>query len=218
MAAYRIVLADDHVIFRQGMKRLIDEAPGIMVVGEANDVSELFARVDQLNPDLVILDISMPDIGGIAATREIVKQHPSVNVLILTMHKNREYLYHAISAGAQGYLLKEDSDIELFSAIDTIRKGEVYVTRLLTGELAGDLASMLKGNRKPSVTILTKREKEILKLIAEGKLNKEIAGLLHISIRTVENHRANIMKKLDTNKTAGLVKYAIQHGIMELTF
>lgn len=218
MGTYRIVLADDHVIFRQGMKRLIEETPGMKVVGEAKDATELLARLVELNPDLAILDISMPDIGGIAATREIVKRYPHIPVLILTMHKNKEYLYHAISAGARGYLLKEDSDIELFSAIDTIRSGGVYVTRLLTGEMSEDISSILKGKHKPSITILTVREKEILKLIAEGKLNKEIAALLNLSIRTVENHRANIMKKLNINNTAELVKYAIQQGITDLTF
>lgn len=217
METYRIVLADDHVIFRQGMKRLIEETPEIKVVGEAKDAAELLARLDELNPDLAILDISMPDIGGIAATRKIVKRYPHIPVLILTMHKNKEYLYHAISAGAKGYLLKEDSDIELFSAIDTIRNGGVYVTRLLTGEMAEDISSIHEGKRKPSVSILTIREKEILKLIAEGKLNKEIAALLYISIRTVENHRANIIKKLNINNTAELVKYAIQQGITDLT-
>ena len=218
MESYRIVLADDHVIFREGMKRLIQEEPGLEVVGEANDGSELLERLNDLDPDLVILDISMPDTGGIEAAREIKKHHPHLKVLILTMHKKKEYLYHAISAGAQGYLVKEDSDIELFSAIETIRKGDVYVTHLLTGELAEDLSSIFKVDGKRSMDSLTKREKEVLKLIAEGKLNKEIADLLFISVRTVENHRANILRKLKLKKTADLVRYAIGHGIIELTF
>jgi len=218
MQAYRIVLADDHVIFRQGMKRLIQEEPGLEVVGEAKDGAELLEQLNDLKPDLVILDISMPDTGGIEAAREIRKHHPNLKVLILTMHKKKEYLYHAISAGAQGYLVKEDSDIELFSAIETIRKGDVYVTHLLTGELAEDLSSIFKVDGKRSMESLTTREKEVLKLIAEGKLNKEIADLLFISIRTVENHRANILRKLKLKKTADLVRYAIGHGIIELTF
>jgi len=218
MQAYRIVLADDHVIFRQGMKRLIQEEPGLEVVGEAKDGAELLEQLNDLKPDLVILDISMPDTGGIEAAREIRKHHPNLKVLILTMHKKKEYLYHTISAGAQGYLVKEDSDIELFSAIETIRKGDVYVTHLLTGELAEDLSSIFKVDGKRSMESLTTREKEVLKLIAEGKLNKEIADLLFISIRTVENHRANILRKLKLKKTADLVRYAIGHGIIELTF
>jgi DNA-binding NarL/FixJ family response regulator len=215
---YRIVLADNHVIFRQGMKRLIDEEPGLEVVGEANDGSELVNRLHDFKPDLVILDISMPEIGGIDAAREIRNHHPNVKVLMLTMHNNMEYLYHAISAGAQGYLLKEDSDIELFSAIETIQKGGVYVSRLLSGELTGGLSDLCKGKGKLTGKPLSNREIEILKLIAEGKLNKEIADLFEISVRTVEKHRANILKKLNLNKTVELVRYAIQHGIAELTF
>jgi len=200
------------------MKRLIQEEPGLEVVGEAKDGAELLEQLNDLKPDLVILDISMPDTGGIEAAREIRKHHPNLKVLILTMHKKKEYLYHTISAGAQGYLVKEDSDIELFSAIETIRKGDVYVTHLLTGELAEDLSSIFKVDGKRSMESLTTREKEVLKLIAEGKLNKEIADLLFISIRTVENHRANILRKLKLKKTADLVRYAIGHGIIELTF
>ena len=149
---------------------------------------------------------------GIEATREIKSLHPDVKVLILTMHRKKEYLYHAVSAGAQGYLLKEDSDVELFSAIETIRKGGFYVTRLLAGELVEDISHMYKGNTQLPSEPLTTREREVLKLIAEGKSNKEIANLLFISIRTVENHRANIMKKLNLNKTAEIVKYAILKG------
>jgi DNA-binding NarL/FixJ family response regulator len=218
MQTYRIILADDHVIFRQGMKRLIEEEPGLEVIGEVNDGSELLERLNDLKPDLVILDISMPGTGGIEAAHEIRKRYPHLKVLVLTMHKKKEYLYHAISAGAQGYLVKEDSDIELFSAIETIRNGGVYVTHLLTGELAEDLSNLFKGNRKLFVESLSKREREVLKLIAEGKLNKEIADLLFISVRTVENHRANILRKLKLKKTAELVRYAIGHGIVELTF
>ena len=188
------------------------------VVGEANDGSELLNRLNDLKPDLLILDISMPDADGFWVTQEIRKHHPHLKILILTMHKRKEFLYHAISAGAQGYLVKEDSDIELFSAIEAIRKGDVYVTHLLTGKLAEDLSNLSKRNGKLSVGSLTMREKEVLKLIAEGKFNKEIADLLNISIRTVENHRANILRKLKLNKTAALVRYAIQHGITELPF
>ena len=212
MLPYRIVLADDHVMFRQGIKRIIEETEGLEVVGEANDGFELLNLLKELKPDIVFLDISMPNIRGIEATQEIKSLHPDVEVLILTMHRKKEYLYHAISAGAKGYLLKEDSDVELFSAIDTIRKGGFYVTRLLAGELAEDISHLYKGNAQLPSEPLTTREREVLKLIAEGKSNREIASLLYISIRTVENHRANIMKKLKLNKTAEIVKYAILKG------
>jgi len=209
-----IVLADDHVLFREGMKRLIEEMPGVEVVGEASDGLELLNLLKELTPDMAIIDISMPNLRGIEAAREVRALYPDTKVLILTMHKNKEYLYHAISAGAQGYLLKEDSDIELFSAIETIRNGGIYVTRLLSGELAEDLSQICRGKGQILEEPLTTREREVLKLIAEGKSNSEVADLLCISTRTVENHRANLMKKLRLKKTADLVRYAIQKGIV----
>ena len=217
MLPYRIILADDHVMFRQGMKRIIDETKGLAVVGEANDGFELLELLKKLEADMVLLDISMPNIRGIEATREIKSLYPHVKVLILTMHRKKEYLYHAIAAGAEGYLLKEDSDVELFSAVKTVRKGGFYVTRLLAGELAQDISHMYKGNRELPSDPLTTREREILKLIAEGKSNKEIAKLLFISMRTVENHRASIMRKLNLSNTAEIVKYAILKGYTSLT-
>jgi len=217
MLPYRIVLADDHVMFRQGIKRIIEETEGLEVVGEASDGLELLELLKKLEPDMVLLDISMPNIRGIEATREIKSLYPDVRVLILTMHRRKEYLYDAMAAGAQGYLLKEDSDVELFSAVKTIRKGGFYMTRLLVGAMAEDISHMYKGNAEFPSEPLTTREREIIKLIADGKTNREIGDLLFISIRTVENHRANIMKKLNLNKTAEIVKYAILMGYTSLT-
>lgn len=216
MAAYRIILADDHVIFRQRMKRLIDAEPGLEVVGEASDGNELLQCLQKGEPDMAILDISMPGMGSIGMTREIRRQYPHVKVLILTMHKNSEYLYAAIATGAHGYLLKEDSDIELFKAIKSIRKNKTYITGKLEGDLAGGISHLAKGRGRPASSSLSAREQQVLQLIAEGKLNREIAEILNISVRTVENHRAKIMKKLNLNKTADLVRYAIQQGIIEL--
>jgi len=214
---YRIVLADDHVIFRRGMKRLIDEDPDLEVAGEASDGIELINLLDTFEPEMVILDISMPGMGGIGVTREIRRHHPRVKVLILTMHKNTEYLYTAIATGAHGYLLKEDSDIELFEAIRTIRAGKNYITGKLTGELASDVSKIVKDKGRLPQKPLTSRERQVLQLIAEGKLNREIALILDISVRTVENHRAKVMKKLNLSKTADLVRYAIQQGITDVT-
>jgi len=216
MEAYRIILADDHALFRKGIKRLIKEIPGLEVIAETNDGLELLKLLNEMKADMVLLDISMPNLRGLEATHEIKALHPDVKVLILTMHKNKEYLYSAISMGAAGYLLKEDSDVELFSAIETIRKGGIYVTRRLAGELIGDLSRTGKGNRHSPGEHLTTRETEILKLIAEGKANKDIAVILCISTRTVETHRANIMRKLNLNKTADLVRYALLSGVSEL--
>ncbi len=212
VSPYRILLADDHVMFRQGIKRILEGVDGLEVVGEVGDGLKLLDMVKKSPPDMVILDISMPSLRGLEATREIKATNSGVKVLILTMHKDSEYLYHAISAGADGYLLKEDADTELFSAIEKARQGEKYVSPLLSGELANDLGQICHKGRKPSMEPLTTREREILKLIAEGKSSKEVAGLLFISIHTVQNHRANIMGKLKIRKAADLVRYAIRKG------
>ena len=213
MATYCIVLADEHILFRQGVKRIIDEMPETRVVGEANDGQEAIELVKKLLPDLAILDISMPKLSGLEACREIRHLFPTVKILMLTMHKDREYLYHAISAGAQGYLIKEDSDEELFAAIGTIRKGAIYVTKALAGAISTDVSALFRGGERKFFRFLTAREREVLKFICEGKSNSEMAEILRISIRTVETHRANIMKRLDLRNTAELVRYAIQNGL-----
>jgi len=158
---------------------------------------------------MIILDISMPNLRGVEAIYEIKRIHPETKVLMLTMHKDKEYLYQTISAGADGYFLKKDADAELFSAIEKIRKGSMYVSPSLSEESSGDWEQIRQGFRKP---ILTTREREVLNLIAAGKSNKEIAEHLFISVHTVERHRANIMDKLNLKNTADLVKYAIQKG------
>jgi DNA-binding NarL/FixJ family response regulator len=196
------------------MKLLIERMPDVEVVGEAGDGLELLNLLKELAPDMAIIDIARPNLRGIEAAREIKMSHPLTKVLILTMHKSKEYLYHSISAGADGYLLKEDSDVELLTAIDKIRNGETYVTRILAGELAEDLSKMYRGQSPIPREPLTTREREILKMVSEGKSNNEVAALLSISVRTVENHRANIMKKLKLKKTADLVRYAVKEGLV----
>jgi DNA-binding NarL/FixJ family response regulator len=210
---YRIVLADEHLLFRQGMKRIINAMPEMRVVGEASEGQEAIELVRKLLPDLAILDISMPKLSGIEACREIRRLFPDVKILVLTMHKDREYLYQAISAGAQGYLLKEDSDEELFAAIGTIRKGAIYVTKALAGVVSTDISALFRGGERHLPRSLTAREREVLKFICEGKSNSEVAEVLRISVRTVETHRANMMNKLDLKNTAELVRYAVQNGL-----
>ncbi|SPD74909.1 Oxygen regulatory protein NreC [uncultured Desulfobacterium sp.] len=213
MKPYRIMLADDHVLFRQGIKNILENAVDLTVVGEAGDGIKLLELLKKTIADLVVLDISMPNLRGIEAAREIKAVSPDTKVLILTMHREKEYVYHAVSAGAEGYLLKEDADTELFAAIENIRKGKPYISPLLSGELTREfIQASRKGSPLSPSTPLTLREREILKLIAEGASNKDIADLLYISIRTVENHRANIMRKLGIKQTANLVKYAIREG------
>jgi len=215
MKSYHILLADDHVLLRQGLKNIIEKMADLKIVGEAGDGLELLQLLHKLTPHLIILDISMPHLRGLEAIREIKAIHPGVKVLMLTMHKDREYLHEAISAGAQGYLLKEDADTELYSAIQAIRQGKLYLSPFFSRGLIEDWAQNLRRelNLSPEEA-LTTREREIAKLIAEGKSSKEIADLLFISPRTVERHRANIMEKLNLRKTADLVRYAMEKGFV----
>ena len=159
MKPYRIVLADDHKMFRLGVKQIIDEIDDLEITGEVGDGLELLGLLKKSTPQMVILDISMPNLRGIEATREIKMIDPDVKILILTMHKNKEYLYHCFSAGAEGYLLKEDTDTELFSAIETIRRGGIYISPVLSMELADDLSKIYTGTQRPPLERLTIRER-----------------------------------------------------------
>lgn len=212
MTSYRIVLADDHNILRDGIKHIIQEKPDWIVIGEASDGFELLRLLKRQKVDMILLDISMPGMRGIEATREIKSSHPEIKIVILTMHKKRSYIRHALAAGADGYLLKETTGKELFAAITCIRNGGSYVSKSLSKDLTSEMLKIYRGGVKHRKELLTNREKEILKLIAEGRTSKEIAELLFISIFTVNNHRANIIKKLKMKKTADLVKYAIHEG------
>lgn len=216
MQPYRVILADDHVMFRQGIKRLLVDMKGIEVIAEAGDGLELLALLRKARPEMVILDISMPHLRGLEAAKEIKTSFPQIKILILSMHKNAEYFYNAISSGAEGYLLKEDADRELYTAIEKIRRGERYVSPILSEELSKDIVELRDGYRKRPVEDLSVREKEILKLVAEGKTSPEIADLLCISVRTVQNHRANIMRKLNIKNTTDLLRYAYRRGYTSL--
>ena len=209
MEVCSIVLADDHVMFRKGVKRIIEETPSLEVVGEANDGLELLRLLKDRLPELVILDISMPHLRGLEATREIKKLYPRVKIIFLTMHRSREFLQQALEAGAEGFLLKEDADFDLLRAIQAVRGGKKFISPLLATEMA-DLAL----RDKPADTDpLTLREKTIVKLLAEGKSPKEIADLLYISVFTVRRHRDNIMRKLNLKRLADLIRYALSRGI-----
>jgi DNA-binding NarL/FixJ family response regulator len=210
MERYRIVLVDDHVLVRQGLRRILEEKADLEVVGEASDGLELLNLLGHVTPHMVILDIFMPNLRGIEAIHEIKKIHPDVKVLILTMNKDKEYLYLALSAGAKGYLLKEDADKEVMM----VRQGKTYISPFFSEGVVDDLVQIGKGDAKTvfETDPLTNREREVLKLIAEGKSSKEIANALFISIFTVNNHRASIMEKLNLKKATDLVKYAIRKG------
>jgi len=218
MSPYRIVLADDHVMFRKGIKSILEKNKDFVVVGEAGDGLELLELLKNVTADMVILDISMPHLRGIEATEEIKMISEDVKVLILSMHKDKEYVRSAISAGAEGYLVKEDADTELFSAIEKIQQEGRYLSPLLLDELTDKLFEMnKKGRLLQEDEPLTTREREVLKLIAEGLSNKDIADRLFVSVRTIEHHRAHIMRKLNIKSTANLVKYAIRKGYTSST-
>jgi DNA-binding NarL/FixJ family response regulator len=217
MIMYKIVLAEDHVLVREGIKKIIEALPGLQVVGEVGDGRELIKLLKRLAVDMVILDISMPSLPGIEATREIKQEYPTVKVLILTMHKKKEYLHNAMDAGVDGYLLKEDAPKELLNAIEKIRQGMLYVSPLLASDLANLYVKSQRQEEAEPVEPLTPREIEIIKMIAEGKSSKEMAEIMFLSFRTIQNHRAKIMKKLNLKKNTDLVKYAIHKGYTATT-
>jgi DNA-binding NarL/FixJ family response regulator len=202
MGSYGIIITDDHYLFRQGLKKIMEGVGDLDIIGEAGDGLELMLLLDRVSPQMIVLDLSMPNLHGIEALSVIKAKHATTKVLILSMHG--EYLHQALLAGADGYLLKEDTDRELFSAIDHVREGRIYVSPRLTGEL-------LEKRTDPS-ELLTSREREVLKLIVHGKSNKEIAETLFISIRTVESHRASVLHKLNLKNTADIVRYAMEKG------
>jgi DNA-binding NarL/FixJ family response regulator len=214
MIMYKIVLAEDHVLVREGIKKIIEALPGLQIVGEVGDGLELLELLKGLAVDMVILDISMPSLPGIEVTREIKKAYPGVKVLILTMHKKKEYLNNAIAAGVDGYLLKEDAPKELLNAIEKIRQGMIYVSPLLSSDLATLYVQSRRQDLGDPFEPLSPREIEIITLIAEGKSSKEIASILFLSFRTIQNHRTKIMKKLNLKKNTDLVRYAIRKGYM----
>ena len=212
MSPYQIILADDHLMFRNGIKRIIEGSKNLLVIGEAGDGLQLLEMLKKTKPDMVILDISMPKLRGLETTREIKARYPDIKVLILTMHRNKEYLLQAVSAKADGYLLKEDTDGQLIVAIESIRAGKIFLSPLMSEDLSQNLLGFIENADLSFDEALSLREREVLTLLAEGKSSKEIADLLFISTRTVEHHRASINKKLKINNIVDLVKYAIRKG------
>jgi DNA-binding NarL/FixJ family response regulator len=204
-----IMLADDHVMFRKGVKRIIEETPTMKVVGEANDGLELLRLLKAQEPKLVILDIAMPHLRGLEATREIKKLYPQVKVILLTMHRSKEFIQQALEAGAEGFLLKEDADFDLLRAIEAVREGKKFISPLL----ATEMAELAMRDKPADTDPLTSREKTIVKLLTEGKTPKEIADVLYISVFTVRRHRDNIMRKLNLKRLADLIRYALSRGI-----
>lgn len=217
MSKIRIFLADDHQVVREGIRLLLEKVPDLEVIGEADDGGEAVAKISQLVPDIVLMDITMPGLNGLEATRQIKQKHPSIKVLILTMHETGQYLSEILEVGASGYMVKTTTSRELISAIRTVHRGDVYLYPSIARMLVGDYLQRVKsGEEKTSYNGLTPREIEILRYIAEDRQNREIAQLLGISVRTVQAHRVNLMEKLGAHDRTQLVKYAIRKGIISL--
>ena len=215
MSKLRILLADDHTVVRQGLRKVLEERPDWEVVAEAGDGREAVRQAEELEPDVAILDITMPLLNGVEATRQIVRRSPSTRVLVLTMHSDEAYVNQTLQAGATGYLLKESADVDLIQAVSAVSQGKSFfspaIARVMLDDYVRQLADKGITDRYES---LSEREREIFQLIAEGKANKEIAAILAISPSTVETHRARIMEKLDLHSAAEIVLYAVRKGVI----
>ena len=212
----RILLADDHQIIRDGLRALLEQEPDLEVVGEAEDGRTAVQRARELSPDVVVMDLTMPDMNGIEATRQMQAQVPQAKVLILSMHADRRFVGRVLEAGAAGYLLKDCAFEQLAQAIRTVTTNQTYLCPTVADILRQDYLRFLSETDSSMAQILTPREREVLQLVAEGKATRNIAAYLHVSVKTVEKHRQQIMEKLNLHSVAELTKYAIREGITSL--
>jgi len=211
----KILLADDHKIVRDGLRSLIEKEPGMRVVAEAEDGRTAVSLAREHTPDVVIMDVSMPGLNGIEATRQIRAEQPDAKIIALSMYSDRRFVTGILGAGASGYLLKDCAFEELIEAIHTVSKGQYYLSPGITGVVVQDYVGKVAAELSSS-SVLTPREREVLQLLAEGHSTKEIAGALHLSVKTVESHRQKIMQKLNIFNVAGLTRYAIREGLTSL--
>jgi DNA-binding NarL/FixJ family response regulator len=212
----RVLLAEDHILVRQGFRRILEDDPGISVVGEARTGLEAIDQCKELKPDVVVMDLSMPDLGGLEATAEILKANPQIKILILSMYSNEAYVRKAFELGAKGYILKNAIEVDLTRAVMALAEGQAYFSPGVSHIVLESMkAGTFQGTSQDPYEKLTLREKEVLQLIAQGKSNKEIATLLNISINTVAVHRARLMETLDLHRTAELVLFAVKKGLIQ---
>jgi two-component system, NarL family, response regulator NreC len=211
MKKLTILLADDHGVVRQGFRRILEAQPDMEVVGEAGNGREAVEQASKLQPDLVVMDVAMPELNGIEATRRLKENSPRTKVLALSMHKDAVYVREILRAGAQGYLLKDSSDADLVAAIRAVAKGEGWVSPGVANAVLTDYRQHVTD----PIDLLSSREREVLQLIAEGKTNKEIASLLNLSVYTVDAHRGRIMEKLNLHSTGELVRFAVRKGLID---
>ncbi|MDB5811726.1 MAG: two component transcriptional regulator, LuxR family [Betaproteobacteria bacterium] len=211
----RILIVDDHTLLRAGLRALLSQDPGIEVVGESGDGRDAIRAVGQLAPQLVLMDLTMPGMNGIEAISEIKRRYPEVRVLVMTLHKTEEFIHASFEAGADGYILKDATHEEFHVAFRNVLQGKTYLSTDVSAKVISGFLGGGKSRVGTSVfSSLTHREREILKLVAEGKSNKEIALYLYLSVKTVEKHRSNLMMKLDVHNAAGLTAYAIERGLV----
>jgi len=217
MNEIRVLLAEDHTIVRKGLRSLLDAEAGIEVVGEAGDGREAVRKVQQLSPDIVVMDIAMPGLNGLEGTRQIRKRFPEVKVVILTMHTDEEYILQILASGASGYVVKQAAPRELVSAIQSVHRGGSFFSPSISKKIVEGYIRQAEATVEAnSYQKLTEREREVLQLIAEGHSTREIGQLLHISGKTVETHRAHLTDKLDIHSVAELTQYAIRKGVISL--
>jgi two-component system, NarL family, response regulator NreC len=207
----RILLADDHTIVRQGLKLIISSHADLEVVGEAAHGREVLDLAEKLKPDVILMDVAMPELNGIEATRRLHEVSPRTKVLVLSMHKEAVYVREILKAGARGYILKDAIDTELISAIQSVARGDGYISPAISGTLLSDY----RQNITNPLDLLSSREREVLQLIAEGKTNKEVATRLNLSVYTVDSHRGKIMEKLNLHSTGELVRFAVKQGLVD---
>jgi DNA-binding NarL/FixJ family response regulator len=213
MSALRIMVADDHEVVRRGLRSLLESQPNWQVCAEAADGRDVVKRAAELKPDVIILDIAMPNLNGLEATRQLLKTDPGARVLILTLHDSEQVIRDVLSAGARGFLLKTDAARDLVSAVDALRQDKTYFTSKVAAMV---LSGFLNGGMTAAISPLTAREREIVQLLAEGKSTKEVACVLGLSVKTAETHRSNIMRKLELHSVSDLVLYAVRNNIVHV--
>jgi DNA-binding NarL/FixJ family response regulator len=214
MTSLRVVIVDDHAVVRRGVRALIESQPGWEVAGEAASGREAVEMAKRLQPDIVVMDLSLPELNGLDATRQVVKESPRSEVLVLTMHHSEELARNVLQAGARGYVLKSDADQSLIAAIESLRQHKPFLTSTVTEFVLDDYLNRTDDVAANHATV-TPREREIIQLLAEGRSNKETASTLNVSVKTIEAHRANIMRKLRLRSASDLVRYAIRNRIVQ---
>ena len=215
MSKVNILIADDHGIVRKGLRLQLEQNSDFQVVGEAADGRDAVRMAEELKPDVVVMDIAMPNLNGIQAAAQIVKRNPRIGIIVLSMHSDESYLIRALAAGAKGYLLKDSAEVDLYRAVQVVAQGKPFFSPAIANTLLEDYMRQLQQRGlQDSYDLLTAREKEILQLLAEGKSNKEVATALDLSTSTVETHRTRIMQKLDLHSSAEIVLYAVRKKII----